>query len=70
MCAITVLLLSKYFSRHEQRYDRVLNILEEGVDYKIGQVLNGQTCVMNAPAVWDKALVKYKEDSHYFVDPQ
>ncbi|GGI65178.1 hypothetical protein GCM10011482_08320 [Enterococcus alcedinis] len=67
---ITMHVLRHDFSRHEQRYDRVLNILEEGVDYKIGKVLNGQTCVMNAPAVWDKALVKYKEDSHYFVDPQ
>ena len=58
------------FNGFEQRYDRVLNILEEGVDYKVGNVLNGRSCVMNAPAVWDKALIKYREDILYFTDPR
>lgn len=65
---ITMHVLRHDFDGFEQRYDRILNILEEGVDYQVGNVLNGRTCVMNAPAVWDKALVKYKEDIHYFID--
>lgn len=58
------------FNGFEQRYDRVLDILEENVDYKIGNVLNAHVCVMNAPAVWEKALQKYKEDILYFTDPR
>lgn len=50
-----------------QRYDRVLNILDTD-EYKCGKVLNGDCCVMNATAVWEKALEKYKEDRYYFVD--
>ena len=58
------------FNGFEQRYDRVLNILDETIDFKLGKVLNGDTCVMNAPAVWDKALIKYREDILYFTDPR
>ncbi len=58
------------FNGFEQRYDRVLNILEEGIDYQLGKVLNGDTVVMNAPAMWDKALIKYREDMLYFTDPR
>lgn len=65
---ITMNVLRHDFSAHEQRYDRVIDLLEEEKDYKIGNVLNGRTCVMNAQATWDKALIKYREDSHYFVD--
>ncbi|MEG0551800.1 MAG: AAC(3) family N-acetyltransferase [Vagococcus sp.] len=67
---ITMNVIRHDFNGIEQRYDRVLNILDEGVDYKVGDVLNGRSCVMNAPAVWDKALLKYKEDIYYFVDPR
>ena len=67
---ITMNVLRHDFNGFEQRYDRVLNILDEGVDYQVGSVLNGKTCVMNAPAVWDKALEKYKEDILYFTDPR
>lgn len=58
------------FNGFEQRYDRVLNILDEGIDFKVGKVLNGDSCVMNAPAVWDKSLIKYREDMLYFTDPR
>lgn len=64
---ITMNVLRHDFSAHEQRYDRVLAILSEE-DYQVGHVLNGPTCVMNARATWDKALIKYREDIHYFVD--
>lgn len=67
---ITMNVIRHDFNGIEQRYDRVLNILDEGIDYKVGDVLNGRSCVMNASAVWDKALLKYKEDIHYFVDPR
>ncbi|MFC4710861.1 AAC(3) family N-acetyltransferase [Enterococcus eurekensis] len=67
---ITMNVLRHDFNGFEQRYDRVLNILEEGVDYQVGNVLNGRSCVMNAPAVWDKALIKYKEEINYFTDPR
>ena len=55
------------FSKHAQRYDRVLDILAPE-DYQCGKVLNGDCCVMNAKAVWEKALKKYKEEMYYFVD--
>lgn len=64
---ITMPSLRHDFSRHTQRYDRVLDILAPE-DYQVGQVLQGTSCVMNAKAVWEKALAKYKEDLYYFVD--
>ncbi|MDT2831117.1 AAC(3) family N-acetyltransferase [Vagococcus carniphilus] len=67
---ITMNVLRHDFNGFEQRYDRILDILEEGTDYQVGQVLNGRSCVMNAPAVWDKALIKYREDMLYFTDPR
>ncbi len=67
---ITMNILRHDLSCVEQRYDRVLTILDEDTDYKIGNVLHGRSCVINAPALWDKALIKYKEDDHYFVDPR
>lgn len=64
---MTMDVLRHDFSGYEQRYDRVLNILSEK-DYQRGEVLYGDSCVMNAKAVWEKALAKYKEDNYYFVD--
>lgn len=64
---ITMNVLRHDFEKHEQRYDRILDILAEE-DYQIGDVLNGPTCVMQARATWDKALIKYREDILYFVD--
>ncbi|MGX7024622.1 AAC(3) family N-acetyltransferase [Vagococcus hydrophili] len=67
---LTMNVLRHDFNGFEQRYDRVLDILDEGIDYKVGNVLNGLSCVMNSPAVWDKALIKYKEEMLYFTDPR
>lgn len=64
---ITMDVLRHDFSKHAQRYDRILDILAPE-DYQCGQVLNGPCCVMNAKAVWEKALKKYKEELYYFVD--
>lgn len=58
------------FNGFEQRYDRVLNILEEGTEYQIGTVLNGATCVIETQPMWHKALNKYREDILYFTDPR
>jgi aminoglycoside 3-N-acetyltransferase len=58
------------FNGFEQRYDRVLNILDKDTDYTIGKVLNGDTCVINTQAMWQKALIKYREDILYFTDPR
>ncbi|MHC5268810.1 AAC(3) family N-acetyltransferase [Enterococcus sp. LJL98] len=64
---ITMNVLRHDFEKHAQRYDRVIGLLSEA-DYKIGDVLNGPTCVMKARPTWDKALLKYREDIMYFVD--
>lgn len=58
------------FNGFEQRYDRVLDILDRDTDYQVGSVLNGPTCVINTQAMWNKALIKYREDSLYFTDPR
>jgi aminoglycoside 3-N-acetyltransferase len=60
-------ILSHDFSAVEQRYDRILDVLGES-DYAFGKVLNADCCVLDAKAVWEKALLKYKENPMYFVD--
>lgn len=64
---ITMNVLRHDFITHVQRYDRVIDILAPE-DYNYGKVLNGECYVMEAKAVWEKALVKYQEDINYFVD--
>jgi aminoglycoside 3-N-acetyltransferase len=59
--------LSHNFSDVEQRYDRILDVLEK-TEYTFGKVLNGDCYVLDAQAVWEKALKKLKEDALYFVD--
>ncbi|MEG0286281.1 MAG: AAC(3) family N-acetyltransferase [Vagococcus sp.] len=58
------------FNGFEQRYDRILNLLDEGTEYQVGKVLNGDTCVMETQPMWHKALKKYREDMLYFTDPR
>lgn len=55
------------FKGYEQRYDRILDVLDES-DYRVGHVLNATCYVLDADAVFKKALMKYREDPHYFVD--
>jgi aminoglycoside 3-N-acetyltransferase len=60
-------ILSHGFGDVEQRYDKILDVLAE-TDYAFGKVLNGDCYVLDAQAVWEKALKKLKEDLMYFVD--
>lgn len=60
-------ILSHNFNGVEQRYDKILDVLCE-TDYVAGKVLNADCYVLDAEAVWAKALKKLKEDPMYFVD--
>ena len=60
-------MLSHNFNDVEQRYDRILDVLDE-TEYTYGKVLNADCYVLDAEALWEKALKKLKEDQLYFVD--
>ncbi|MGX7030231.1 AAC(3) family N-acetyltransferase [Vagococcus zengguangii] len=64
---ITIDSLRHDFSQHTQRYDRVLDLLSPD-EYQYGKVIDADCYVMEAEAVWEKALAKLKEDIYYFVD--
>ncbi|MEG0453369.1 MAG: AAC(3) family N-acetyltransferase [Coprobacillus sp.] len=55
------------FKGYDQRYDRILDLLDES-EYQVGHVLEAECYVLDAYAVWTKALNKIKEDAYYFVD--
>lgn len=50
-----------------QRYDRVAHVLN-AEDLKCGTVLDAEVYVIEATALWDKALVTLRRDPLYFVD--
>ena len=60
-------ILSHGFNGVEQRYDRILDLLAE-TEYAHGKVLNADCYVLNAEAVWEKALIKLRENPLYFID--
>jgi len=60
-------ILSHNFKGVEQRYDKILKVLDK-CDYAYGNVLNAECYVLNAEAVWEKALAKLKKSPLYFVD--
>ena len=60
-------ILSHNFKGAEQRYDKILNVLDKN-DYTFGKVLNAECYVLNAEAVWEKALAKLKKNPLYFID--
>jgi len=60
-------ILSHNFSGVDQRYDKVLDVLDK-TDYTFGKVLNADCYVLNAQAVWEKVLKKLKEVPRYFVE--
>ena len=62
-------ILSHNFSGVEQRYDKILDVLDK-TDYTSGKILKADCYVLNAEAVWEKALVKLREDPLYFVDKE
>ncbi len=55
------------FSGWKQRYDRVENILTKN-ELRKGKVLAADCYAIEAPALWDKAASKLRQDPHYFVD--
>ena len=62
-------ILSHGFDGVMQRYDRILDVLDK-TDYTYGKVLNADCYVLDAQAVWEKALNKLKENVLYFIDKE
>lgn len=60
-------ILSHNFNGVEQRYDKILSVLDK-TDYTSGKVLNAKCYVLNAEAVWEKALEKLRDDPLYFIE--
>jgi aminoglycoside 3-N-acetyltransferase len=60
-------ILSHNFKGVEQRYDKIPDVLDK-TDFTSGKVLNADCYVLNAQAVWEKALKKLKEDPLYFIE--
>jgi aminoglycoside 3-N-acetyltransferase len=60
-------ILSHNFKNVEQRYGRILDVLAK-TDYAFGKVLNADCYVLDAEAVWEKALNKLRKAPLYFVD--
>ena len=63
----------KYYKTHGfkntiQCYDRIEALLEEGTELKKGKVLEAECYLINAKAMWKKAMDILREDEHYFVD--
>jgi len=59
--------LSHNFKGVEQRYDKILKVLDKK-DYMFGKVLNADCYVLDAVAVWEKALEKLKKSPLFFID--
>jgi len=59
--------LSHNFKGVEQRYDKILKVIDKS-DYTRGNVLNAECYVLNAEAVWEKALAKLKKTPLFFID--
>lgn len=56
------------FAGWVQRYDRVADILDEP-DLRTGLILAAETHLIEASALWAKALVQLQDRPFYFVDP-
>lgn len=55
------------FSNWEQRYDRIEQIMEPG-ELKRGNILKAATYLLDAPALWERAVQVLRREPHYFVD--
>ncbi|MFC4871800.1 AAC(3) family N-acetyltransferase [Negadavirga shengliensis] len=55
------------FQGYEQRYDRLLDVLDKQ-DYRCGKVLEADTITVDSVSMWDKAEKKLSQDPLYFVD--
>ncbi len=56
------------FRHHEQRYDRVADVLGEPALHR-GRALAAEVYLIDVPAMWDAALAALRRDPLYFVDP-
>jgi aminoglycoside 3-N-acetyltransferase len=56
------------FHGWEQRYDRIADLLAEGTELRIGQVLQAQVHLLTARAMWQRALAAMESDPFYFVE--
>jgi aminoglycoside 3-N-acetyltransferase len=55
------------FRHHEQRYDRVADVLGEPALHR-GRVLAAEVYLIDVPAMWDAVLATLRRDPLYFVD--
>ena len=55
------------FKGYEQRYDRLLDVLEPA-EYRTGKILEAKSIVMMASAIWEKGIKYLKQDPFYFID--
>ena len=59
--------LTHGFAKTKQRYDRIAQVLDEP-GMLFSKVCGAESFLLHAPAMWDAALTKYREDPLYFVD--
>ena len=50
-----------------QRYERLADLLS-GDELRVGNILKAECHLVYAPAMWEKADRKYREDPHYFIE--
>lgn len=55
------------FRYHEQRYDRLADVLDEPALHR-GRVLAADVYLIDVPAMWDAVLATLRRDPLYFVD--
>lgn len=55
------------FEGYEQRYDRVINVLDKN-DYSFGKVLEADAYLLQTKPLWQKAHEILKKAPYYFVD--
>ena len=54
-------------SGYTQRYSRIIPLLSEA-EISFGKVLEANSVLMNAQAVWEKGIDKIGDDPYYFVE--
>jgi aminoglycoside 3-N-acetyltransferase len=62
--------LAHDFHGWRQRYDRIAPLLVEGHEIRAGRVLQGQTYVLEARPMWERALAALELDKLCFVEPR
>ncbi len=57
------------FRGWRQRYDRLEALLEKGSEMRIGQVLQARVYILEARAMWERALAALEKDKLCLVEP-